>query len=125
MAYDNNSVLQSLVTTTTDLASTAFDLKTGTPARGMTARVLVTAYSSTGTAGSTFQFKIQHSSDNTTYTDLAYADPLTGATAAASAELFITFRTPKRWIRLFMDNVVTSGTPSIAYLSDLGLNVRP
>lgn len=121
MAYDVNGVLQSLTTKTATFNGSGFDLKTGTPRRGMHARCIVSAYSSVATAGSVFTFAVQHSSDDTTYTTIAQGDPITGATAAATAERIIPFATKKRYVRLSVTVSPSSGTPSIAYLGELGL----
>lgn len=121
--YDALQVLQTLFTTSTGYSSTAVDLKTATPRRGLKARVIVPAISSVGTAG-IVTFSIEHSSDNTTFTEIARADPITNAAAAVEKVLFIPFDTSKRYVRLAVANTVSTGTPSIAYKADLGI-ARP
>ena len=113
MAYDANAVLQASVTKTASFNSTGVDLK-GTPRRGLKARVIVTAASGTSP---TLDPKVQHSDDNSTFTDLA-----AGAQLTATGEVFIPFETSKRYVRL----VATIGgtTPSFTYQADIGL-ARP
>lgn len=122
--YDANAVLQTQVTKTATFNSTGFDLKQ-TPRRGMVARFLISSYGSGATAGATFRADIEESDDNTTFTPLASAPAITGATAAAPKELFVPFSTIKRYIRSTITVVSTTDhTPSVAYLVDLG-NARP
>lgn len=120
--YDANCILQAAVTKTATFNGAAFDLKTGTPRRGMVARFLITSYISAATAGTVFTPKIQHSADNTTWFDLASYDNLTGGTAAGSVEAFITFETHRQYIRPVMAVSSAAGTPSTVYLCDLGIS---
>jgi len=131
--YDANASLQALVTKTTSFDSAGYNLSPGsggginfgTPRRGLKARVIVSAYSSPGTAGTVFTFNIQDSSDNTTFQTIASGYPITGATAAGTAQtIFIPFETSKRYVRLSMSMSPSSGTPTISYLADIG-NARP
>lgn len=123
MPYDAKTVLQTLTTKTDDFSGTAVDLtEGGTPRRGLFARVVVTGYRSQATAGSTFRFNIDHSDDNTTFTSLTFGDTLTGGTASASAVQYIPVNTDKRYVRLTLDRIVASGTPSITYSADLGIS---
>lgn len=124
MAYDNNDILQTLVTKTATFQSAGFNLKTGTPRRGQVARFLLNSYSSPGTAGAVWTASIEESDDNTAFSTLAAAPPVTCATAAASKELFVPFATVKKYIRAVMTLTTNSGTPSVAYLVDLGI-ARP
>lgn len=114
MAYDANSVLQSLTTITTTTTSTAVDLGGGTPRRGLKARFRITAISGTGTS---ITPKLQHSSDNTTFYDL-----VTGTAMTATGIDFLSFETSDRYVRLVC---TTAGTAaSIAYDAMIGLG-RP
>jgi hypothetical protein len=119
--YDANAVLQTLVTKTATFQGTGFDLKTGTPRRGMSARFIISSYASVATAGTVFIPSIEHSSDNTTFNVIATGDPITGATAAATKEAFVPFTTTKRYVRAVMTLSPSSGTPAIAYLAELGI----
>lgn len=116
MAYDTNLQLQASVTKTANFNSAGVDLKTGTPRRGLKARVLVTAVSGTTP---TLDGKIQHSDDNSAFTDLAVV--LAGQ-ITATGEYFIPFETSKRYVRF----VATIGgtTPSFTYQVDCGI-ARP
>jgi len=107
MPRDNNAVLQASTTQTASFNSAGFDLGTGTPRRGMKASVRLSALTGTG---ATVAFKVQHSTDNVSFTDLAFAeDP----TLSALAETSISFETGKRYIRLVATIAGTS--PSATY----------
>lgn len=122
--YDALDILQTAVTVTATNNGAGKDLKTGTPRRGQVARFLITSYISAATAGSVFTCSIQESDDNTTFTTLAAAPPLTGGTAAANKEAFVPFSTIKRYVRAVMTISPSSGTPSATYSVDLG-QARP
>lgn len=119
--YDAKLVLQALVTKTTTFNGTGLDIKTGTPRRGMVARVLVSNYSCTAT-GAVATFSIDTSSDNTTFNTHSSADPITLGTAAATKQLFIPVTTRKQYIRLSCSLSVTTGAPTLSYLGDLGIS---
>ena len=112
--FDALEVLQTLFTSSTGYSGTGVDLGVGTPRRGLKARVIATAISSVGTAG-VVTFQVDHSSDNTTYTNIASSDPITNAAAAVTKELDIPFETSKRYVRLTVANTVSTGTPVIAW----------
>jgi hypothetical protein len=112
---DANAVLQVSVTKTADFDSAGFDLKTGTPRRGLKARVLITAI---GGTSPTHTFSIQDSDNDSTYATIA-----TGAVQSAVGESFIPFETSKRYIRLSAD-IAASANPSATYQAHL-LLARP
>jgi len=112
---DYNFTLQTTVTKTATFQGAGFDLKTGTPRQGFTARFLITSLISAATAGTVFTCSIEHSDDNTTYSTLSAAPPITGTTTAQSFEPFVTFSTPKRYIRAVMTLSSSAGTPSVTY----------
>lgn len=122
--YDALSSLQTAVTKTATFNGTGKDLRVGTPRRGLKARFIVTSYVSTGTAGTVFTPTIDHSDDNTTFTTLATGTAMTGATASATAVIYIPFETSKRYVRASITVSPTSGTPSIVYAAEIG-NARP
>jgi len=126
MPYDANAILVALVTGTATVESTAYDLVVGTPRRGLKVRCIVSSHRSLGTAGNIFRPKIQHSDDNTTWYDHVIGEPYTGATAATvpTVPQFLNIETSKRYIRGVMEQTTTSGTPTIAYLMDIGI-ARP
>lgn len=105
MASDNLLVLQATTTQTAGANSTAIDLKAGTPKRGLVAKIIATTVS--GTAP-TADFHIEHSDDNTTFTDLAVATQLT-----AAGMRNITFETPKRYVRVV--SAIGGTTPSVVW----------
>lgn len=124
MAYDALTILQSQTTQAATYNGSAVDLGTGTPRRGLKARFIISEYKSVGTAGTVFTPSIQHSDDGTNFTSLSIGTPLTGATAANSAVVFVPFETSKRYVRAVMTLSPSSGTPSTTYKADLGLG-RP
>lgn len=123
MPYDANITMQSLVTKTTSFSSTAVDLGTGTPRRGLKARFLIPSYISATTSGTVFTPSIEHSSDNTTFTTLVSGNALTGGTAAVTTALpqWLPFSTRKRYVRSVVTLTSTTGSPSITWQADLGI----
>lgn len=128
--YDANAILQAVVTKTTTFTGAGYDLDPGsggsvnfgTPRRGVKLRLGVTAFNSTGTAGTVFTFSVQHSTDNTAFTELTRFEPITGATGAGTPqEQFLTVETQKRYIRLVETMSPSSGTPTITYYCDIGV----
>jgi hypothetical protein len=101
--------LQASVMKSSTFNSTGVDLKTGTPPRGMVARLLITAASGTTP---TLDGKIQESADNSAWNDLVVFPQQT-----AAAEISRTFSTRKRYVRF----VATIGgtTPSFTYEVDV------
>lgn len=112
MALDATLVLQAAATITATTNSTAVDLAQGTPMRGLWAAVKLTSIS--GTAA-TVAYKIQASSDNTTFSDIAVAVP---GTVSAAAVLDIPFTTSLRYVRLV--STVAGTTPSIVHEAYIG-----
>jgi len=89
-----------------------YDTKTGTPRRGLSARILYSGVSST-TAGSVMTFKQQKSTDGTTYIDSVYAVPLTYTTVAAAGvlDLHMYAERPYTHIRVVGTLSASTGTP--------------
>lgn len=110
MAKDNLLALQSLTTQTASASSTGLDLKTGTPKRGLVANIRVTAVSGTSP---TCQFKLQHSDDNTTFTDVAVSQ-----TFSATGLADVTFVSNKRYHRV--TTVIDGTSPSFAWDAYIG-----
>jgi hypothetical protein len=119
---DVNFTLQTQTTQTASFNSAGVDLKTGTQRAGFTARFVVSSYASVSTAGTVFTFKIQASSDNTTFFDIAAAPPITGTTAAQQIEQFVTFSTTFRYVRAAVVFSSNAGVPAIAYKVEPGLS---
>lgn len=125
MATDANTVLQASVTkTATFQPSTGLDLITGTPTRGLVARVIYSA-GSAASGTDTVTFQIDASSDNSTFTNIASSDsPVTLPTSGtASGELFIPFRTKKRYVRLSAIFSSSAHTDTITYQGDIVLTI--
>lgn len=124
--YDANGSLQALVTKTTSFDGAGVDLGTGTPTRGLKARVNISAYISATTSGSTFTFTIQDSADNTTFSPISQgpAPILTGSTANQAVEFHIPFFTARRYVRSSLTIGASTGSPSVSYLVDIGV-ARP
>lgn len=108
--YDALLQLQSLTTQTASTNSAGRNLVSGTPKRGLVARVNVTTVS--GTAPSLTP-RIQHSDDNTTYTDLAVGSALTSA-----GTVDIPFITNKKYVRLA--TTISGTSPSFVFTCDVG-----
>lgn len=112
--YDALFLLQDTVTKTATYTGTGLDLKTGTQRRGFKVRLRVPTVSGTSP---TLDITVQHSTDNTTYTDL-----VTFAQVTAAAELFRTVETVQRYIRA--KGVISGTLPSFILTMEMGL-ARP
>ena len=114
---DALNVLQSSTTITNSANSTAVDLNVneGTLHRPLFARILSTASNASGSA--TITYKIQHSTDNSTFYDCASgaADVITTTTTSTGYEIFIPFVTNKRYVRLVTTFSSTTGTPTTTH----------
>lgn len=121
--YDANVVLQTLTTQATAYTETAVDLKTGTPRRGLKARLIVSSYT-LGAGTSVLTPRIEHSDDNTTFVTLVTGIPISATTATGSTVDYLSFDTSKRYVRLVMGMSVVTGTPAVVYKADLGIS-RP
>lgn len=117
MAADANLVLQASVTKTATFDGTGVDLKAGTPPRGLVARIIYSAASTSAGAGAV-TFQVEESADNSTWNDLVTFDDLTLSTTAISGEIFERVSTRKRYVRLVVSAI--SGTnATITYQGDL------
>lgn len=128
MAADSLLALQASVTKTDSFNSTAVDLKTGTPPRGLVARIIYSA-ASAASGTDTVIFSIEHSSDNSTFYALASGakDTITldtTSSAPKSGEIFIPFRTTLRYVRLVVTFSSASHTDTITYQGDI-VPVKP
>lgn len=125
MPTDALVALQSpLVTKTGTFSSTGVDLVTGTPRRGLKARIVYkNASTSSGTGSLTF--RITESSDNSTFTGIYQTTEatVTLSTTAASGEIFIPFETSKRYVRLELSAISGTGA-TVDYFADIAL-ARP
>jgi hypothetical protein len=125
MATDALLTLQSSVTKTATFNGTAVDLKTGTPRRGLKARVIYSA--ATNASGSnTVAFTIDHSDDNSTFYTLSSnaENNIALSTTAQSGEIFIPFETSKRYVRLTCTISGAGSTPTVTYGGEITLG-RP
>jgi hypothetical protein len=102
---DALGVLQSATTQTASANSTGINIKGGTPKRGLVANFRVTSISGTSP---TAQFQIEHSDDNTTYTDVAISETLT-----AAGQTSVTFESPKAYVRAV--SVIGGTAPSVVW----------
>jgi hypothetical protein len=122
MPSDANVVLQALTTkTATFQPTTGLDLISGTPIRGLVARILYSA-ASAASGTDTVTFQIDHSSDNSTFYTLAVAakDAVTLPTSgSASGEIFIRFFTKLRYVRLSAIFSSSAHTDTITYVGDI------
>lgn len=125
MAADSNITLQASVTKTASFNGAGLDLKTGTPRRGLVARVLFSA--ATNASGSNaLTWTVEHSTDNSTFYTVASgaADVVNLSTTAQTGEIRIPFSTSKRYVRLVLTVSGAGSTPSVVYQGDLVLG-RP
>jgi len=122
MATDAKLVLQASVTKTATFDGTGVDLSVGTPTRGLVARIIYSAASTSAGAG-TVVFQIQESADNSTWNALVTFDTVVLSTTAAAGEVFEGFRTEKRYVRLSI-TAITGTTATITYQGDISLS-RP
>lgn len=118
--YDALGVLQASTTKTAAFAGTGFDLKTGTPHRGLVCRLRVTNFSGAG-AGAVWTPQIEHSDDNTAYTTLVTGTAMTCTTAAGTSLQMLRFQTGKRYVRLAVALSPTTSAPTITYAGEIGL----
>lgn len=125
MANDALLTLQASVTKTATFNGTALDLKTGTPRRGMKAKVYYSA--ATNASGSnTVTFSVDHSDDNSTFYSLAsqVETPIALSTTAQQGEIHVPFETSKRYVRLTVTVSGAGSTPTVTYAGYLSLS-RP
>jgi len=116
MATDANLTLQASVTKTATFNGAGVDLKTGTPNEGLVAVVRFSA--ATNASGSnSATFSIDHSDDDSTYYALTSgaADVVNLSTTAQAGEIFLPFRTRKRYVRLTVTVAGAGSTPTITY----------
>ena len=117
------------LTKTATFNGTALTLPGGTPRRGLKARVIYSAASTSSGAGSaTFAVAVSYDAGST-FTDIFYGLPITLSTTAASGEIFIPFEVSPtsvaNGIQVRLDLQAISGTgATITYNSDPVLN-RP
>ena len=109
MAADVLLVLEAGVTKTASFNSTGINVKSGTPASGLVARLLVTSVA--GTAP-TIAPEIQDSADGTTYTQLAR---FSTQSITAAGEYFCRFQTKQPYVRLA--TTIGGTSPSFVYNS--------
>lgn len=124
MAVDANLVLQASVTKTDTFNSTGVNLVTGTPSRGLVARIIYSA-ATEASGGKTVIFSIDHSADNSTWYPLASAanKTITLSTTAQAGEISIPFRTSLAYVRLTMTLSANTNSPTITYFADVALGL--
>jgi hypothetical protein len=117
MPADSLSQLQAQVTKTATFQGAALDLKTKTPRRGLFARVMYTAASTSSGTGSV-TFSIDASDDNSTFNTIAQGDPIALSTTAAAGEQFIHMESDHRYYRLSVAAISGTGA-TITYQGDV------
>lgn len=124
MPVDANLAMQALVTKTATFNSTGVDLATGTPRRGLKARVIYKNASTSSGAGS-ITFRVTESTDNSTFTGIYQTTEatVTLSTTAASSEIYIPFETSKRYVRLELSAISGTGA-TVDYIGDISAS-RP
>jgi hypothetical protein len=124
MAIDALQTLQASVTKTATFNSTAVDLGTGTPRRGMWAKIIYSAASTSAGAGAA-TFRITESSDNSTFVSIFQTgdSALTLSTTAISGVAYIPFIAQKRYVRLEL-SAISGTTATVTYGGEISL-VKP
>ncbi len=129
MPVDALTVLQASVTKTATFNGAAFTLPGGTPRRGLKARVIYSAASTSSGAGSvTFGIDVSYDAGSTWNTDFQ-SNAVTLSTTAATSEIAIPFEVSPTsvangiQIRLSVEAISGTGA-TVTYQGDLMLN-RP
>lgn len=125
MATDALGVLQSGTTRTSAADDTAYDLKVGTPRRGLFVRFNYSGGSVAANAGTAI-FTVDHSNDNVTwYTRTSGAAEIValGTASAAAGAFSLPVETSYRYIRSSLETL-SGSAPSIAYSAHVVLG-RP
>ena len=120
MPSDANLVLQASTTKTATFNSTGIDLKTGTPARPLVARVTFSAANTSSGAG-TATLRITSGTDNSTFGRILgqpAETTLTLSTTAQAATVYIPFVTPDRYVRLELSAITGTGA-TITYQAEV------
>lgn len=122
MAADANvTLLTSSTITSVAVTGVTYNTLTGTPKRGLTARVLYSGVTAP-TAGCVMTFKQQKSKDNTNYVDSVYANPITYSTTAVQAgvlDFHLYAEKAYPWIRIVATPSPTTGSPTGVYKVEL------
>lgn len=117
MPVDANVTLLSQQTMTSlAVTGTGVNTYTGTPLRGLKARIPYNTVSAP-TAGAVMTFKQQKSSDNTNFVDSVYATPITYTTAAQAGVIDMPIYAEKAfpYIRIVATPSPSTGTPTGVY----------
>jgi hypothetical protein len=127
MPRDGNLVLQTSVTKTTTFNGATLNLPGGTPRRGLKARVIYSAgTTTTSTIGVTFSVDV--STDGTTYATSEFSANdnivVLNTTGGIAGELFIPFETSQPNVRLTATFSAGANGPSLTYFGDVVL-ARP
>lgn len=131
MATDALLALQASVTKTATFNGSALTLATGTPRRGLKARVIYSAATNaSGSNSVTFSLDVSYDAGSTWLSNLFQAQVINLSTTAQSGEIFIPFEISPTsvangtQIRLTATVAGAGSTPTITYSGDLSLS-RP
>lgn len=131
MATDALLALQASVTKTGTFNGSALTLATGTPRRGLKARVIYSAATNaSGSNSVTFSVDVSYDAGSTWIANLFQAQVINLSTTAQSGEIFIPFEISPTsvangtQIRLTATFAGAGSTPTITYQGDLSLS-RP
>jgi hypothetical protein len=127
MPRDGNLVLQTSVTKTTTFNGANLNIPGGTPRRGLKARVIYSA--GTTTSGTiTVTYSVDVSTDGTTYSTGEFqgvdSAVVLNTTGGLAGEIFIPFETSDAYVRLTATFSGGSAGQSITYFGDVML-ARP
>lgn len=126
MAADSLLQLQASVTKTATFNGTGVTLTTGTPRRGLFARVIYSAATNaSGSNSVTFQVDVSPDSGSTWYAKTVDNEHVVNLTTTAkSGEFHIPFETSDTEVRLTATFAGAGSTPTITYQGDIVLG-RP
>lgn len=117
MPADALSILQEAVTRTATLNGSSFDLKTGTPRRGLQVRLRYSAANVSASTGSA-KWRVEGSADGSTWIPVSRELSLSLTTTAQKGVEFLAVETSLRYLRLALSTI--SGTDAtVTYAAEI------
>lgn len=116
---DANLILQAPVTKTAAFNSAGLNIPTGSPLRGVYARVIYSAAATSSGAGAA-TFRVTESDDNSSFTGIYQSteSSLVLSSTAQAGEIFIPVQTRKPFIRLELSAITGTGA-TVTYQGDI------
>ena len=109
---DALNILAASATLTDSANSTAVNLGVGGTLRKILFARIIHSATSNASGSATITYKIQGSTDNSTFTDLASATAITTTTTAQAGDIYLPIATDKQYVRLVTTFSTTTGTPT-------------